>query len=258
MSRALAWVALLVSLAAPARAQEFASASPAAERSATALLERGLAPARLGVAVTTLAIRWYGLPELDTRSVALALGWRTLRLGAGASRSGDVELGWSAVALAAGVADPRGGAALRGCGRARHAADGAPLTGAEAGAGMWIAPSPTLRVWVSAPQVWTGGDPPPLERWLEIGAALRAGDAELWLARAAAPGAARGGGADHVGGARLPLGVVDAWLEVRDHPARGGFGLAATERALRLAASVESHPVLGETVRLALGWESRR
>jgi len=56
----------------------------------------------------------------------------------------------------------------------------------------------------------------------------------------------------------MPLGTVDVWLEARDHPARGGFGVAATKHALRLAASVESHPVLGETLRLSLGRESSR
>jgi hypothetical protein len=251
-------VALLAALATPVRAQEFASAAPASERSGAALLERGLPPPQPDLSITVLAIRWYGLPELDTRSATLALGWRTLRLGAGLSRSGDGELGWSAAAVAAGIADARGGAALRVCGRERRAMDdGAPLTGAEAGAGMWIAPSPALRVWVSAPQVWIQGDPPPLERGLEIGGAVRTGDAELWLARAAAPGAVGGSNADHMAGARLPLGVVDAWLELRDHPTRGGFGLAAAKRDLRLAATVESHPVLGDTVRLSLGWERR-
>jgi len=261
MTRTAPWIALLVLLAAPVRAgaQEFASAAPASERSAAALLERGLAPPRPGVSFTALAIRWYGVPDLDTRSATVAVGWRTLRLGMGASRSGDAELGWSAVALAAGFADPRGGAALRVCGRLRRdVEDERPLTGVEAGAGLWIAPSAGFRVWVSAPQVWIDGDPPPLERRLELGAAARAGDAELWLTRVAAPEAASASSADHVAGACMPLDIVEAWLEVRDHPARGGFGLAATKRGLRLAASVESHPVLGETVRLMLGREPSR
>jgi hypothetical protein len=58
---------------------------------------------------------------------------------------------------------------------------------------------------------------------------------------------------DHGAGAALRSGSLVAWGAVRDRPLRGGLGLVASARRLFVAAAVESHPELGETVRLSLG-----
>ena len=95
------------------------------------------------------------------------------------------------------------------------------------------------------PQSWTAGVAPPLDRPLEIGAAFEHDGLALWLTRAAPSSGAE---ADHGAGAALRSGTL-----VRDRPLRGGFGLVASARRLFVAAAVESHPELGETVRLSLG-----
>jgi hypothetical protein len=258
--RRLGRAALLLILAAPTvSAQEFAAPDPAGEPGLSALLERGLAPAADGIGASALAIRWHGLPELDTRSVAVGVGWRSARAALGVSQTGEADLGWSALAVAAGHAAERGGFALRGCARRRRPLEegGHAESGGEVGAGAWVAATPSTVVWASAPQLWTRGDPPPLERWLEIGTRVRIADARLWLARAAAPGSPRGMRAEHLAGIAVPCGPAAVWLEARDHPARGGLGLAVGARTIRVHAAFEGHPVLGETVRLALAWGER-
>jgi hypothetical protein len=120
------------------------------------------------------------------------------------------------------------------------------------GAGAWIAATRRVVVWTSAPQLWTRGDPPPLARWLEIGARARVGDARVWLARAAAPGAPDGMRGEHVAGLALPCGIAGLWVEGRDHPPRASAGFDAAAGPLRVGVSAEGHPSLGETVRLAL------
>ena len=263
-ARTWGWVvgAGLAFLAGPLAAQDFAAPLPAGELGVAPLLERGLAPAGTGIEATAMAIRWHGLPELETRSVAVGLGWRSARLALGVSQTGEADLGWNALALAAGAGGEPGGFALRGCVRQRResSAELEPEVGGEVGAGAWVAATPEVTIWASAPQLWTGGDPPPLERWLEIGSTARVTAARVWLARAAAPGAPRGLRAEHLAGIAVwdpaSPGAHPAvlWLEVRDHPPRGALGLAVGAGAVSATASVESHPVLGETVRLALAW----
>ena len=48
------------------------------------------------------------------------------------------------------------------------------------------------------------------------------------------------------------------WLEAKDRPLRGALGLSARARNIIAAAAVESHPVLGETVKLAIATASHR
>jgi hypothetical protein len=88
-------------------------------------------------------------------------------------------------------------------------------------------------------------------RPLEIGAGFEGGGLRAWLARGA-PRASDPGGGESAGGLALLLGPVEAWVEARDRPLRGALGLAARARFAAVAASVESHPVLGETARLAV------
>jgi hypothetical protein len=243
---------LVAVLAAPARGQEFAAPAPACDRSPAALLERALPPGP-GIELGALAIRWHALPELVTRSLTAGLAWRSVRLAAGVSQTGEPDLGWSAAALGVGLAGEAAGVGVRGAARRREApVHGAAATGIEAGAGAWARAAPQVEVWAAAPQIWTGGEAPPLERWLEIGAVARAAGSMAWVARAGAPGAPRGLRAEHLAGIGLALGPATLWLEARDHPARGTLGVAGGAGPLRAAVAVESHPVLGETVRVAL------
>jgi len=248
-------VAMLFAVA--ARAQEFSEAAPAGHLSAAALLERGLPARAEALSGAAIATRWHGLAEIETRALAAAIGVRALRIAVGASQTGETDLGWSQVALGVGGASDRGGAALRGSARRRLLAAGDDGIGGEVGAGAWVAASPDLVVWASAPQLWTRGDPPPLERWLEIGARFERPEAQLWLSRAASPGAPHGLRAEHLGGLLLPAGPAAVWIEGRDHPARGTLGLAVAAGRLRVSAAVEGHPVLGETVRMELAWGER-
>ena len=97
-SLACALVAVL--FAGVARAQDFASAAPWDVRGGDALLESAL-PGRSATPGLALAVsRWLALPELETRSVALTGGWRSLRAAVGAAQTGDLELGYSAAGAA--------------------------------------------------------------------------------------------------------------------------------------------------------------
>ena len=58
--------------------------------------------------------------------------------------------------------------------------------------------------------------------------------------------------AGHEAGIVLDAGSVSAWARARDGPLRGSLGLAASTRAAEAAVEVSSHPVLGETVSLAI------
>ncbi len=244
---------LAVLAARTAAAQEFADPAPPGSGSAAALLERGLPGGGPGASVEAISTRWFALPDLVTRSVALGGGWRSARFALGVSRTGEGEVGWTSCHAAGGWTGPGVGAALRGCVRRYPAPGGAALAGGEVGAGAWASASPDLRLWASAPQTWTGGEAPPLERRLELGALVELPGLDLWLARAAAPGGARGLRAEHAVGLAARGGPLTAWVEVRDRPPRGAVGVASRMGALRVAAEVESHPVLGETVRLGLG-----
>lgn len=252
---------LLLALAAPASAQDFDLPSPAWPPDVVAgWFERGLPPATRAPAIGAGVIRWHGLDALSTRSLAAGVGRRSLRAGLGLSQTGESDIGWTALAGVAGAVTGRGGASLRALGRrdrtspfafdARRAA-----VGVEVGGGAWIEAAPGIHVWTSAAQIWTRGAPPPLARPLEIGAAADLGGVTLWLGRSGVTGAARGGRAVGLVAAAGPL---DLWLVARDQPIRGGVGMAAHVRGLRVAAQVEGHPVLRETARLSLGAGGRR
>lgn len=259
MSARRAAAALLAFALVPApgaRAQDFAPAAAAGPQPGpAALLERALPEAAGHLALEAASARWFALPDLGTRSLSLLVPARTLRLAAGLSQTGDGELGWTCAALAAGAATADFGFALRAAAR-RDRAGGGLLTsdaalgaGLEAGGGAWIAPAPGLRLWASAPQLWTEGEAPPLARPLELGAGFEGGALAAWLSL----GAPRAGddGA-RTAGVSVAAGPLRAWAEGRDAPARGVLGLAADAGPLRVAARIEGHPVLGETATLSL------
>jgi hypothetical protein len=265
MKLTLAVSLTLVLSAGAAVAQDFGSASPPGPReSPCAFVEDGLPPASPVGAEVSFA-RWWGLPGLETRAIAGVAGLRSARIAAGLSQTGDPEIGWNTAALALGVARPAGGAGLRVLGRRdRTIAPGSDAAahlesraGLEVGGGAWLEAARGLRLWASVPQAWVGGAAPPMDRPLEIGGSYEYGEAEdggdllLWVTRGSPSGDSP---ADHGAGAALCSGPITAWALVRDRPLRGGIGLAARARGLLLATEVESHPDLGETVRLSAGW----
>jgi len=260
----LAMVALLaliagLTLVARSVAQDFTSATPPGPASsAGAFIESGLPAIGVGSAFDASYTRWFGLPELETRAVSGAAGGRLVRVAAGFSQTGEPDLGWSAVGLACGVARPDGGAGLRAVARrdlaiepgSAAAARLAARAGVEVGWGAWLEAARGLRLWAAVPQSWSTGVAPPLDRPLEIGVSFERDGLTLWLMRSAPSGGAE---ADHGAGVALGSGGLLAWASVRDRPLRGGVGLVASVRRLFVAAAVESHPELGETVQLAFG-----
>jgi hypothetical protein len=246
-------------------AQDFSSASPPGPAdSPCAMIERGLPPA-LAVAGTEASFtRWLGLPGLETRAVACAAGLGIVRVAAGFSQTGEADYGWNSAALAFGMARREGGAAFRVVARrdrtiesgSEAAARLEARAGLETGGGAWLEATEGLKLWASVPQAWAGGVAPPLDRPLELGARGELGipggrdGLAFWLTRGSP---SRNLPADHGAGVALRSGPITAWGTVRDRPLRGGFGLAARARWLSVAAEVESHPDLGETVRLSLG-----
>jgi hypothetical protein len=251
-------IALLV-LAARAAAQDFSCASPPGPAgSAGAFIESGLPQLRTGPVLDASYTSWFGLPELETRALACGAGWRWVRVAAGCSQTGAPDLGWNAVGLACGVARPAGGAGLRVVARRDRAIEPGSAAaarlearaGAEVGWGAWLEAAKGLRLWAAVPQSWSAGVAPPLDRPLEIGGEYECEGLTFWLTRSAPPGEAEAG---HGAGVALRAGALAAWASVSDRPLRGGIGVAASTRRLFVAAAVESHPELGETVRLALG-----
>ena len=247
---------LLLALAAPASAQDFDLPAPAWPSGPIAgWFERALPPASRAAVVEAGVTRWHGHDALTTRSVAAGAGWRAVRAGLGLSQTGEPDLGWTALAGLAGAVVPRGGASFRVVSRRDRTspfgfdARGAAV-GVEAGGGAWIEAARAIHVWASAAQMWTRGASPPLARPLEIGGAADLGGVTLWLSRSGVTGAARGGRA---AGLATTAGPLEVWLSARDQPLRGGIGIAARVRGLRVAAQVDSHPVLRETARLSLG-----
>jgi hypothetical protein len=240
-----------------AHAQDFAGAAHAAATDdAFALLEHALPSATAGLAAAVAQTRWWESSDLETRAAALCGSWRTLRASAGLSQTGVPELGWTALALAAGSAGAEAGAGLRACARVDRDAPwsaarvAAPGAGYELGAGAWLVPAAGVRVWASAPQMLTRGAAPPLARSLEVG--VRAGDdTGVWLLLRA-PRAGDDG--ERALGLAIALVPVTAWAEVRDAPLRGAAGVQVTAGAVSVEARVDVHPVLGETVRVALSW----
>ena len=157
-----------------------------------------MAPGDTVVALDLSGIRWFGLESFATRAVALAAGWRTLRVAAGVSRTGDPELGWTSAGLALGAAGDGAGVALRAVARRDldplpDAAGPARGLGVEAGGGAWARVASTLVLWVSSPQLWKHALAPPLARSLEIGVALESEAGAVWVARRAPP---RGSGGE--------------------------------------------------------------
>jgi hypothetical protein len=127
-----------------------------------------------------------------------------------------------------------------------------PEAGFVFGAGAWLEPVSHVRVWASAPQIRTRGQPPPLERALVLG--VRAGGATAVWGAMRAPRA----GDDGERSLGLVLGVrpLAAWAEVRDAPLRGSAGLGARTGPVRAGVRADSHPVLGETYRATLEWRT--
>ena len=256
-------IAVLLASPWPARAQDFVSASIAGPSpSPLVLLEDGLPSGRTGIAAEASVTRWWGLPDLATRSVAIGASFRSLRCAGGISQTGEADLGWSSAGVALGAAGDSWGVALRGVARRdrdRDAVSSAlgPGLGAEAGAGAFIEPSPGLAGWASAPQLWTRGLAPPLTRALEIGGRASVDDFIVWLAQRAAPRTGAGSGVRTLGIA-LSIFPLRVWVEARNHPLRGTAGVEARAGGLSAGLEIESHPALGETVRVSLGWGAKQ
>jgi hypothetical protein len=249
----------LLALAVRAVSQDFTCATPPGPAaSAGAFIESGLPPRGAGSALDASYTRWFGLPELETRAVACRAGWRQARVAAGFSQTGETDLGWSAIGLACGVARPTGGAGLRAVARRERAIEPGSAAasrlearaGVEVGWGAWLEAARRLRLWAAAPQSWSAGVAPPLDRPLEVGGEFECDGLTFWLTRSAPSGGAE---ADHGAGVALRSEALIAWVSARDRPLRGGVGLAGSARRFFVAAAVESHPELGETVRLSLG-----
>lgn len=254
-------VAMATAPGSAAIAQDFGSASPAIpEGRSLAALEQGLLPARGTPGIELAWIGWYGVPDLVTRSAAIGAGWGGLRAVAGASQTGDEALGWSAIGVATGLASSAGGVALRAVARrdrdAAPALELGPGSGFEAGAAAWIEAGQGLELWISSPQIVTRGEAPPLRRGLEWGAWFGGGGVDGWFARSASAGL--GTAAVRRAGVRIRNGPLAIWAEARDQPVRGSIGIGARRAGAAIDASVESHPVLGETVRVCVGWGARR
>ncbi len=247
----IALVTLATSNSGFANAQDFASTSPATSFDTFALLEHALPFPDRGVTAMAASTRWWGLRELETRAVAMGASVRALRMAAGLSQTGAPELGWTTVALAVGGVLPGAGAALRVVTRHDRDAPWSPSlavddrAGFTVGAGAWLEPAPALRVWASAPQVRTRGQPPPLERTLQFG--LCAGTESAVWCSLRAPRAGDDG--ERTLGVVLAVSPLEAWAEVRDAPLRGSAGLGVSVRAVRVGVRADSHPVLGETYR---------
>jgi hypothetical protein len=257
-SARLALVAL--GLAARAHAQDFSSpAPPGAGFGAAPFIERGLPAPAATPALEALAANWYGVPELSTRALALGGGWRSLRAAAGIAQTGDGELGWSAAGLAIGAAGGHAGGGLRAIARRDRdeASEASALgrgAGAEAGGGAWVRAGGGTTVYASAPQLWRRGLDVPVGRGLEIGATWIMDDLAFRLDRVAPRGGAEA--AQHEAALALAAGSLRLWLGARDQPLRASLGLGARTGPIAIAGEVESHPVLGETVRVAVALSS--
>lgn len=246
----------LMLVAAPLRAQDLAGASAVGTFDLHDLLERALPAPQVGLGAAVASTRWWGLRELETRSLALGGSFRALRAAVGLSQTGVPDVGWTTLGAAAGAASPTAGAALRLVTRrdriepwsARHAL--APEAGLEMGGGAWLAPHPAWRAWASAPQVWVHGEAPPVARPLEIG--LRAGRTTAAWCTLRAPRAGDDG--ERSLGVSLALPPFAVWAEVRDAPLRGSAGFAARVGPLAVRTRIDAHPALGETLRFGIEW----
>ena len=241
-----------------AHAQDFATGLPAGpDVSPSVTLEHGL-PYGNGLALETSYTSWLGVPGLATRAVSGAFGLGAARVALGASRTGLDPLGWDAAGMALGAAGSGGGAAVRAV--ARREDDGAShprgITGVEAGAGAWVRAGAIARVWAVAPQLWTRGSPPPLPRALTIGVAMESDGVSAWLERTG-PARSFETTGSHDGGVAVDLELARVWLEARERPLRAALGVSAHARRFDVRVRVEAHPVLGETVTLAVATLAR-
>ena len=248
-------------LARAAAAQDFSGASPpGSTRAPDGLLDRALPPATASLGASLSRTRWWGLPDLETRSASAGASYRSWRAALGLSQTGEPELGWTSLGIGLGATSARAGAALRACVRRDRDAPWSVARafttgdGVEAGAGAWLMAGDAVRVWASAPQVWTSGAAPPLVRPLELG--VRVGEQDAVWVRLVAPRAGDDG--ERALGLSLAVAPLLAWAEVRDAPLRGSVGLSAAVASLRVAARVDAHPVLGETTRLSIAWVRER
>lgn len=249
-----AWLLVMVlGLAAPCAAQEFAGARPAAGPDGAArLLEHALPDRARGLEGMVAETTWWGLEALRTRTAVVGGGVGRARFALGLSQTGEPALGWTALALAAGAASARAGAGVRAVARLdRDAPWAVPRALAssahELGAGAWVEPVPGWRVWASAPG-WARRGAPPLERPFACGVRVGEGSA-LWFALRA-PRAGDDG--ERACGVVLAVAPLEVWGELRDAPMRAAVGVRAEWRACALAVRVDPHPALGETVRLEL------
>jgi hypothetical protein len=188
------------------------------------------------------------------------VGIGAARAAAGWSQTGAPGLGWNAAAVALGlVVEPVAVGARAVARRDRldladaSAVNAAPRDGFEVGFGARAEVAPGVSVWASAPQVWLAGAAPPLRRALELGLGVAMGELRGWWARRTVPALARGMRAEHSAGVAIAGVPLTVWIEARDQPLRGGLGVRAQVRPAWLSVAVESHPVLGETLRAAVG-----
>lgn len=237
-----------------AHAQDFSPAAGAGPQpGAAALLDRALPVPGGAWTLEAGVTRWFALPELETRALAMAVARRSVSAAAGLSQTGDPTFGWSAAAFALGSAGESGGMALRVAARherrdgALSASSFARAGGLEAGAGAWLSLGGAWRAWASAPHVYVRGEAPPLARPLQLGVVARTEDGAAWLAveapRAGADGARLLGG-------ELGAGPFTLWAEARDGPWRASLGLSAARGPFAVRARVDAHPDLPETTRL--------
>lgn len=253
---AIALVGVLL-VARAANAQDFESPEAGlTTETALTFLEWGMPPARARWTGDGLTIGRHSIPELTTRALAIGAGWRVLRGAVGLSQTGDPELGWTAGAAALGVSSSGGAIGVRGAARQDRYAFAEPGalgngTGIEVGLGAWLRPAAGLVVWSAAPQLWTRGLAPPLERGLRVGVQFTWSDLSTWVEQdVRAPGLDPA--VSHRAGIALDAGTTRLWTAVRDAPLRAAVGLSAAASWIGVAAEAESHPVLGETLRLAV------
>lgn len=248
-----------------AGAQDFTSpgtGSPVDTRGSGAWIETGVPPPDPGWAGEAFTIEWHGLPDLATRGLSAGFGFAAARIAVGGSQTGTPDLGWSSLGGAVGFAGDAIGVGVRAVARrdrtrAFFAAPEANATGAEVGLGACAVAASGVTLWASAPQVWLAGAAPPMRRSLELGGAIEVGELRAWWARRAVPALSRGMRAEHAAGLAIAGDPLTVWLEAQDQPLRGGLGARGRVGSVWVAASIASHPVLGETVRAGLGLGGR-
>jgi hypothetical protein len=261
--RAIVTLVCLAAAPTAAAGQDFEA--PCAGRAADGalrFLEAGVPTASATPSMAGLTIARFGVADLATRAVGAAGGLRAFRIAAGLSQTGDPELGWTALGVAVGAGGKDGGLGLRGVlRRDRHPRpEGtaiAPGIGAEAGAGVWVRAARGLDLWAEAPQLWERGGAAPLARALRIGAAFRIDEIRVW-GEYDAPASRVASAAGHHLGLAVGGGPLVVWLGARDGPLRAALGVSAVAGVIDVRGEAESHPVLGEILRIALAVRAPR